>query len=146
MRARAERGLVSALALLAAAGVLAQAEAPEPSLEELMRQGLPGLSRRAEVSTAARQAQSADRAPTLTYVLTDEDIRAQGWRNLTDVLNQLPGLFISSNGSFSYVGARGLGRPGDFNARVLLLIDGMRANENIYDAAQVGAEFPWIWI
>lgn len=142
MRARAERGLVGALALLAAAGVLAQAEAPEPSLEELMRQGLPGLSRRAEVSTAARQAQSADRAPTLTYVLTDEDIRAQGWRNLTDVLNQLPGLFISSNGSFSYVGARGLGRPGDFNARVLLLIDGMRANENIYDAAQVGAEFP----
>lgn len=142
MRARPEQSLLGVLALLAAAGAAAQAEAPEPSLEELMRQGLPGLSRRAEVSTAARQAQSADRSPTLTYVLTDEDIRAQGWRSLADVLNQLPGLFISSNGSFSYVGARGLGRPGDFNARVLLLIDGMRANENIYDAAQVGAEFP----
>lgn len=134
-------GLLATQALLSCANALAQTEAPEPSLEDLMRQGLPGLSRRAEVSTATRQAQSADRAPTLTYVLTDEDIRAQGWRSLADVLNQLPGLFISSNGSFSYIGARGLGRPGDFNARVLLLIDGMRANENIYDAAQVGQEF-----
>jgi iron complex outermembrane receptor protein len=26
------------------------------------------------------------------------------------------------------------GRPGDFNARLLFLIDGMRVNENIYDA------------
>lgn len=30
---------------------------------------------------------------------------------------------------------------GDYNSRVLLLIDGYRLNDNIFDQAQVGREF-----
>ncbi|MDI4633817.1 TonB-dependent receptor [Pelomonas sp. V22] len=123
----------------AAAPNLAPQAAPDSdlSLADLLRQSLPDAGRRAEVSTASRFAQRADQAPTVTYVLTDEDIRSHGMRNLADVLNALPGLFTTYNGSFSFIAARGLGRPADFNARLLLLIDGMRANENIYDAALV---------
>jgi iron complex outermembrane receptor protein len=36
---------------------------------------------------------------------------------------------------------RGFGRPGDFNTRILVLIDGMRTNDNIYDMAAVGGDF-----
>ena len=33
-------------------------------------------------------------------------------------------------------------RPGDYNSRMLLLINGHRLNDNVYDSAQIGTEFP----
>lgn len=39
-------------------------------------------------------------------------------------------------------GVRGFGLPGDYNTRVLILIDGERINETVYDSALVGSEFP----
>ena len=132
-----------ALALLLAGPAWPQAseQGSDPSLEDLLKRSLPGAARHAEVSTASRFAQSADRAPALTYLVTADDIRNLGYRNLGDILNSLPGLYLTYNGTFTFIGARGLGRPGDFNSRLLVLIDGMRVNENIYDAAQIGPEF-----
>lgn len=142
IRRLAERVLLAFLLLLAGpAWPQAGAEGGEPSLEDLLKRSLPGAARHAEVSTASRFAQSADRAPALTYLVTAEDIRNLGYRNLADIINSLPGLYLTYNGAFTFIGARGLGRPGDFNARLLVLIDGMRVNENIYDAAQIGPEF-----
>lgn len=117
-------------------------EAGLPSLEELTRQSLPGVVRDVEVSTGSRFSQGATRAPTLTYVVTAEMIRAFGLRSMSDILRVLPGLYVSENTIFSYVGARGLGRPGDFNGRLLVLLDGVRVNQNIHDAALIGPEFP----
>jgi outer membrane receptor for ferrienterochelin and colicins len=37
---------------------------------------------------------------------------------------------------------RGFGRPGDYNTRLLLLVDGLRVNDTIYDMAFTGAELP----
>ena len=37
---------------------------------------------------------------------------------------------------------RGFSRPGDFNSRILLQIDGHRLNDNIFDTAAIGTEFP----
>lgn len=146
-------GLMAGLAGLAVSGAslaaasetlasVATAEAsPEPpSLEQLLQQKLSELPKSVQVSTASRFAQTAEQSA-LTYVLTDEDIRGLGLRSLRDVLDALPGLYITSNSNFSFVGARGLGRPGDFNSRVLLLIDGVRVNENTTDAALIGPEF-----
>jgi len=131
--------------LCAHAGAQAAEPATSPELElgleELLRQELRTVPRAVEVSTASRFAQSAEQAPAVTHVLTDVDIRNLGLRSFTDILRSLPGLYITSNGNFNYVGARGLGRPGDFNARLLLLVDGTRVNENITDAALIGPEF-----
>lgn len=138
---RLAEALLALAGLLLAGAVCAQASSSDPSLEELLQRSLPGAARHAQVSTASRFAQSADRAPALTYLVTAEDIRNFGYRNLGDILNSLPGLYLTSNGNFTFIGTRGLGRPGDFNSRLLVLIDGMRVNENIYDAAQVGPEF-----
>lgn len=44
--------------------------------------------------------------------------------------------------NYTYVGVRGFSRPGDYNARILFLIDGHRENDNIFDGAYVGTEFP----
>lgn len=115
--------------------------AGDAALEELLRQTLNDVPRGVEESTSSRYAQSAADAPSVTYVLTDADIARHGLRNMADILRSMPGLYVTGDGNFTFVGARGLGRPGDFNARLLFLVDGMRVNENIYDAGSLGAEF-----
>ncbi len=57
-----------------------------------------------------------------------------------EVLQLMPGLHISTDGSFYYIGVRGLGRHNDFNSRLLFLIDGVRANDNIGDAMLIGTD------
>ena len=39
-----------------------------------------------------------------------------------------------------YLGVRGLGRKDNFNSRFLLLVDGYRANDTIYENAPIGTD------
>jgi len=109
----------------------------EPSLEELLRQEPVGRANELAVSTASRVAQSSSLAPGVTHVVTRQDIARLGLRRLGDVLELLPGIYLRQDALFTYVGVRGIGRPGDLNSRVLFLLDGMRLNENLYDAGQI---------
>ncbi|MBH9575893.1 TonB-dependent receptor [Inhella proteolytica] len=128
--------LLPALLMLAAG-----AAAAEPTLEELLRQELDRPSAELGVSTAARLAQSGSAAPGVTHVVTRQDIQRLGLRSLADILQLFPGVYLSEDGLFTQVGVRGLGRPGDLNSRVLFLLDGLRLNENIYDAGQIDQDF-----
>ena len=94
------------------------------------------------VYAASKFAQDAAAAPAAVTVLTAGDIRANGWRTLAEALNGVRGVYLRNDRSYSYLGVRGFGRPGDFSSRVLVLIDGMRVNDNIYGQAGVGREFP----
>ena len=49
---------------------------------------------------------------------------------------------VSYDRNYDYLGVRGLGRTGDYNSRMLLLVDGNRLNDPIYDTAAIGTEFP----
>ncbi len=120
----------------------ARAQSPEPpSLEDLLRTERRGVATELAVSTAARQAQSADLAPAVTHVVTRQDIERLGLRNLGDVLRRMPGLDVRQDFEFTRIAVRGIA-PGDFNGRVLFLLDGLRLNENNYDAGQIDREFP----
>lgn len=132
---------VAAPAASASASASSSAVSAEPDLEELLRQELREVPREVEVSAASRFAQSAAQAPAVTYVVTAAEIQRYGMRSLADILRAMPGVHISFDGVFSYIGARGLGRPADFNSRLLVLLDGMRVNENIYDAALIDGDF-----
>jgi iron complex outermembrane receptor protein len=92
------------------------------------------------VTSASRFAQRASDAPSAVSVLTSQDVREHGWRTLAEALASLPGLYISDDRNYSYVGARGFQRPGDYNSRFLLLIDGVRLNDSVYDQASIGTE------
>ncbi len=94
------------------------------------------------VYAASKFAQNAAVAPAAVTVLTAGDIRAFGWRTIAEVLNGVRGVYFRYDRNYNYVGVRGLGRPGDFSSRLLVLVDGMRVNDNIYDSAGVGREFP----
>ena len=95
-----------------------------------------------EVYSASKFVQKASQAPSTVSVVTAADIKAFGWRTLADVLRSVRGLYVGYDRNYSYLGARGFLRPGDYNTRFLLQIDGNRINDSVYDQAPIGAEFP----
>lgn len=112
------------------------------SLEDLGTLGLTNTPKSVTASTAARVLQTTASSPSAVRIVTAEDIKTFGYRTLEDILRSLPGLYTTSDDFNTFLGVRGLGRPGDYNTRVLILIDGVRVNDNIYDSALVGREFP----
>lgn len=94
-----------------------------------------------KVESASKFAQPLAQAPSSVSVVTREEIRAHGWRNLAEILRSLRGLAITQDRSYTYLGVRGLSVPGDYNTRFLLLVDGYRVNDAIYEQAYVGNEF-----
>ena len=92
------------------------------------------------VSTASKYEQKVTQAPSAVSIVTAEEIKRFGHRTLADVLQSVRGFYVSNDRNFSYIGVRGFLRPGDYNTRVLLLVDGHRMNDNIYDDALNGTE------
>lgn len=135
------------LRLLVAALTLAMAghsHAQETSAEELSHLTELSLEQllAVKVTGASKFSQNPSDAPSLISVLTAEEFHRYGWRTLADALRSVQGMYVSYDRAYSYVGIRGFQRTGDFNTRVLLLVDGYRVNDNIFDQAFIGDEFP----
>jgi outer membrane receptor protein involved in Fe transport len=95
-----------------------------------------------EVYSASKHAQQSADAPSSVTVITADQIQQNGYRTLADILQTVRGFFVTNDRNYSSLGVRGFARPGDFNTRILLLVDGHRLNDNIYDEAMIGTEFP----
>ncbi len=89
---------------------------------------------------ASRFDQLSTEAPASVTVLTRDDLASHGWRSLADVLAGVRGLYVVQDGLYPSLGARAFGRSGDYNSRLLLIVDGYRTNENIYDSGTIGSE------
>jgi iron complex outermembrane receptor protein len=85
--------------------------------------------------------QSASDAPASVTVITADEIQKYGYRTLADILQSVRGFYITSDRLYSYVGVRGFGRLGDWNSRILLLVDGHRVNNNVDGHGMLGTEF-----
>jgi outer membrane receptor for ferrienterochelin and colicins len=106
------------------------------SLEELMQVEV------ATVYSASKFEQKVTEAPSSVSMVTADEIRMYGHRTLADILRSLRSFFVTYDRNYNYAGVRGFGRAGDFNSRILLLVDGHRVNDNLYDSAPVGTVFP----
>jgi iron complex outermembrane receptor protein len=120
--------VLAALALPSAA-----ADLSDLPLEDLLK---------IEVVSASKYPQAGTAAPSAVTVVTREDIRRFGWRTLSDALAAQRGFHASYDRSYHYLGVRGFAPPGDYNNRILFLVDGMRVNDNIYDSVMAGETFP----
>jgi outer membrane receptor for ferrienterochelin and colicins len=94
------------------------------------------------VYSASKHEQSLSDAPSSVTVITADEIQRYGYRTLADILETVRGFYITSDRYQSYVGVRGFGRLGDWNSRILLLVDGHRINDDVLGQAFVGSEFP----
>lgn len=123
---RAEQWLVALL--LAPSPVVAQA--PE-TLTDLLA---------VEVSAASRFEQTTRRAPASVTVITAEEIEHFGYRTLGEALASVPGLYLTYDRNYSYLGVRGFSRQTDYNNRILVMVDGYRLNEDVYGYAPIGTD------
>jgi outer membrane receptor protein involved in Fe transport len=95
-----------------------------------------------KVYGVSRYEQSAHEAPAQVTVVTAEEIRRYGYRVLSDLLKGVTGLYVTDDRNYRYLGYRGFSVPGDYNSRVLVMIDGVRLNDEVYHQAPIGFDFP----
>ena len=115
-------------AMLMLCVVSATASAQDSAQSQL--QDLDGLLN-TPVSTGAKYAQDIRQVSGSVSIVTAEDIRRFGYRTLEDVLQSMAGIYTSYDRNYMQLGARGFGRPNDYNNRILLLIDGHSTNESM---------------
>ncbi len=96
----------------------------------------------ATVNAASKFDQKVTSAPSYVTIITAEEIHLYGYRTMAEVLASVPGFYVNNDRNYSYLGVRGFERPGDYNDRVLLMIDGHRLNDPVYGEALIGTEFP----
>jgi outer membrane receptor protein involved in Fe transport len=130
--------VIAAAVAVAISPALAAAQTPQQladlDLEDLMRISVQ------RVFGASERLQPVTEAPSAVTIVTADEIRRYGYRTLGEILAGVRGFFVSNDRNYSYLGARGFGRPGDYNTRVLLLVNGHRTNDNVFDQAYIGAE------
>jgi outer membrane receptor for ferrienterochelin and colicins len=134
-RFRVYRALCLLLVLGAPQTAIAQQPLPELSLEELMRIDA------GRVFGASERIQPVTEAPASVSFITAEEIARYGYRTLADILRGVRGMYVTDDRNFSLLGTRGFAKPGDYNSRILLLVNGHRVNDNVFGQAEIGAEF-----
>jgi outer membrane receptor for ferrienterochelin and colicins len=117
--------------------VTAAAQQPPKDLGDASLEELANIT----VYTASRHTEKVTDAPSSVTVITRDEIQKYGYRTLADILRSVRGFDVTCDRQYSYVGVSGINRPETYNSRVLLLIDGHRTNNNIYEQAFIGPEF-----
>ena len=94
-------------------------------LEELMN---------VKLTVASQKELSIDQTPAIVSVLTKEDIQRSASKDFTDVMRLIPGFeFAADVNSEVGIGVRGIYST---EGRVLVMIDGLQMNENLYGSTQ----------
>ena len=118
----------------------------EMSLEQLLSIKAHGVPSELEelinslISAASKKPLNARETPGIVTLVTDEEIRNSGARDLIDVLRLVPGIDfgVDVEGVIG-IATRGLWAH---EGKVLLLIDGLEMNENLFATNQFGNHFP----
>lgn len=138
------RRLVAAAGLACAMPAFAQPSLPAAADPALALEALLGT----EIEGASRRVEKSLDAPASVSVIGRTESDALNHVTLADMLSRLPGTYVTTGRSYAGVGLRGFNRPGDYNARILMAIDGYRVNDALYDQALPEFEFPIVaaWV
>src|ERR1700733_14150528 len=116
-----------ALGVFALGRVCSAQDSKPPDLADMSLEQLTQIN----VYSASKHEQSVSDAPSSVTVIT-----------AAEILGTVRGFYIPSDRYQSYIGVRGFGRLGDWNSRILLLVDGHRINDSVLGQAFIGLEFP----
>jgi iron complex outermembrane receptor protein len=93
------------------------------------------------ILVAGKREQTQREAPASVSVVTAEDIDLYGFKSLADVLRTQRGFYLNYDGLNWFAGVRGFLRPDEWNARILVLVDGRPTRELIYDQTHLDQDF-----
>ena len=89
---------------------------------------------------ASKHEQKITEAPASVTIVTSDDIRKYGYSTLSEILSSVGGFYTTYDRDYSFIGVRGFQRPGDFNSRILILVDGHRMNDSVYESVLIGTD------
>ena len=92
------------------------------------------------ISVASKKPLSTRESPSIVTLVTEEEIKNSGARDLIDVLRLVPGMDFGMD----VEGVVGIGMRGNWahEGKVLLLLDGQEMNEIMFATTQFGNHFP----
>ena len=133
---RARRRLLAGVLLPAAAacGADANSHLLNLSLEEL------GSVKVDTVFAASKFSEKVTDAPSSVTILTRDEIARLGYRTLAEAVRGVRSFDVTYDRNYDFTGVRGFNQPGDSSTRTLLLVDGHRVNDIIYDQTLTGRE------
>jgi outer membrane receptor for ferrienterochelin and colicins len=137
------KALIQGVTLLAAtAAVAAQQPSASKSDTNLADLSLEELSNIevASVYGASKYEQKVTQAPASVTIVTSDEIKKFGYRSLADIMRSIRGLYVANDRNYDVLGVRGFLRPGDYSSRILMLINGHRMNDNVYDSVYYGQD------
>ena len=141
MRGKIPNGtLVIGSLLILAVPQLSVSQIDLPDLGELDEESL-FMEDIPSVFGASKYEQRVSDAPASVSIVTADEIRKYGHRNFEDILDSVRGLYTTNDRNYGYLGVRGFNRPGDYGTRILLLLDGQRLNDALYDSPVIDREF-----
>lgn len=118
----------------------------EMNLEQLLNVKAHGLPSELEelinslIAVASKKPLSSRESPSIVTLVTEEEIRKTGARDLIDILRLVPGFDFGMD----VEGVVGLGTRGNWahEGKVLVLLDGQEMNETLFATTQFGNHFP----
>jgi iron complex outermembrane receptor protein len=149
----ARSGVKKALAALIAWSSIVRAEPPAASVDVADLPPLPAATEEplstavvlaaSEASEdvvvgAAKREQSLGNVASAVTVVSGDRIRRFGYRTVGEAIAGVAGLYLEDDRIVQTIGIRGLNVLGDFNTRILVLIDGATVNEAWGSFAGVG--------
>ena len=78
-------------------------------------------------------------------IITADEIRKYGYRTIEDILDSVRGVYTTNDRNYGYMGIRGFNRPGDYGTRILMLLDGQRVNDALYDSISADRNFTFVF-
>ena len=91
-------------------------------------------------SVASKYDQELSSTPASVTVITAEEIERYGWTSLDQMLQSVPGFYLTNDRTFVTLGIRGIGRPTDFNTRILVMLDGHVLHDGVVGDTPVGTD------
>lgn len=89
---------------------------------------------------ASQIANQVSKASSAVSIVTAQDIKDYGYRSLAEILQSMRGLYVFYDYGYSYLSGRGYGAPGDYAGRIIVLIDGYRADDVFFGQAYLAED------
>lgn len=113
----------------------------QKNTQDLQNLSLEQLMELEVVVGASKFEQKTSDAPASVTIITADDIKRMGFRNMFEVLNSVRSFYNSYDRNYDYIGIRGLNKIGNYNTGILVTVDGHRINDSVYDTVGFHQDF-----